>query len=109
MAPELSESRSASGEAGAGPAGSISRFSAEKPTEDLYHKNRLRQHVTYAIIAIFGLEVAAVILLFFKDIDKVEKVVQFVAILMTPTFTLLGSIMAFYFGVRSTTDSLFEK
>jgi len=80
----------------------ISSISTYVPKHNVeIQKNRTRQFLAFALLGLFAAEIFAIILLAFFSPDQIDKHVQLLAYIVTPTITLLGNVSAYYFGSRT--------
>jgi hypothetical protein len=74
-------------------------------------KNWVRRYFSFVVLGIFAFEVfatiiGAIILLCEDKADHIDKLIQVMAFVVTPTVTVLGSVCGYFFGTRGRHDAL---
>jgi hypothetical protein len=74
-------------------------------------KNWVRRYFSFVVLGIFAFEVVATIigafiLLIEDKADHIDKLIQVMAFVVTPTVAVLGSVCGFFFGTHGKHDAI---
>lgn len=64
------------------------------------HREKLRGRIAVWLLAIFTLEIVAVLAAILFLPDRLSAAKEVIVLIMTPTLTLLGAVTGFYYGAK---------